>query len=73
MGSIYAREMLMLPNPTVGLLSIGEESTKGMPDLEAYELLSKSRLNFVGNVEGATSSREKRMSWCATGLWGMSS
>src|SRR5258706_9040364 len=53
MGSIYAREMLMLPNPTVGLLSIGEESTKGNAlTLEAYELLSKSRLNFVGNVEG---------------------
>jgi glycerol-3-phosphate acyltransferase PlsX len=53
MGSIYAREMLMIPNPTVGLLSIGEESTKGNAlTLETYELLSKSRLNFVGNVEG---------------------
>jgi glycerol-3-phosphate acyltransferase PlsX len=53
MGTIYAREMLMLPNPTVGLLSIGEESTKGN-DLtrEAHQLLAKSRLNFIGNVEG---------------------
>ncbi|HYQ87111.1 MAG TPA: phosphate acyltransferase PlsX [Bacteroidota bacterium] len=53
MGTIYAREMLMLPNPTVGLLSIGEESSKGN-DLtrEAYQLLAKSRLNFIGNVEG---------------------
>ena len=53
MGTIYAREMLMLPNPTVGLLSIGEESSKGN-DLtrEAHQLLAKSRLNFIGNVEG---------------------
>jgi len=53
MGTIYAREMLMLPNPTVGLLSIGEESSKGN-DLtrEAYQLLAKSRLNFIGNVAG---------------------
>ena len=53
MGSIYAREMLSLPNPTVGLLSIGEESTKGNDATrEAYELLSNSSLNFIGNIEG---------------------
>ena len=53
MGSIYAREMLSLPNPSVGLLSIGEESTKGNDATkEAYELLSKSSLNFIGNIEG---------------------
>jgi len=53
MGTIYAREMLMLPNPTVGLLSIGEESSKGDElTREAHQLLAKSRLNFIGNVEG---------------------
>jgi glycerol-3-phosphate acyltransferase PlsX len=53
MGSIYAREMQMNPNPTVGLLSIGEESTKGNAvTVEAHDLLSKSKLNFIGNVEG---------------------
>jgi len=53
MGSIYAQRMLNLSNPTVGLLSIGEEATKGNDvTLEAHQLLSKSRLNFIGNVEG---------------------
>lgn len=53
MGSIYASYMLQHPNPKVGLLSIGEESTKGDERTqEAHRLLSKSKLNFIGNVEG---------------------
>jgi glycerol-3-phosphate acyltransferase PlsX len=53
MGSIYASFMLQHPNPMVGLLSIGEESTKGDERTqEAHRLLSKSKLNFIGNVEG---------------------
>lgn len=53
MGSIYVKTMLNIDNPTVGLLSIGEESTKGNDiTLEAHRLLSNSRLNFIGNVEG---------------------
>ncbi len=53
MGSIYTRKMQNIERPTVGLLSIGEERSKGNSvTLEAYELLEKSTLNFVGNVEG---------------------
>lgn len=53
MGSIYTSYMLQYPNPTVGLLSIGEESTKGDErTLDAHKLLAKSKLNFIGNVEG---------------------
>ncbi len=53
MGSIYTNYMFQYPNPTVGLLNIGEESSKGDErTLEAYRLLSRSKLNFIGNVEG---------------------
>jgi len=53
MGSIYASTMFQYRNPTVGLLSIGEESSKGNEQtLEAHKLLSASKLNFIGNVEG---------------------
>jgi glycerol-3-phosphate acyltransferase PlsX len=47
-SSMYRSE-----NPRVGLLTIGEESGKGNALVkEAYDLLSKSTLNFIGNVEG---------------------
>ena len=53
MGSIYSNKMLDLKNPSVALLSIGEEKSKGNElTLEAYKLLSRSTLNFIGNVEG---------------------
>ena len=53
MGSIYSREMFNIGNPAVGLLSIGEEPTKGNEAVkETHKLLSQSALNFVGNVEG---------------------
>jgi glycerol-3-phosphate acyltransferase PlsX len=53
MGSTYLQNIFNKPNPTVGLLNVGEEETKGTDFVkETYELLSKSRLNFVGNVEG---------------------
>jgi|SRR4030095_872207 phosphate acyltransferase len=53
MGSVYANHIHDIPNPTVGLLSVGEEKTKGdILTTEAHELLEKSGLNFVGNVEG---------------------
>jgi phosphate acyltransferase len=52
MGSVYARTWLGIANPRVGLLSIGEEETKGNElTREAHQLLKASRLNFVGNVE----------------------
>jgi glycerol-3-phosphate acyltransferase PlsX len=53
MGSIYAKEFFNSGNPRVGLLNIGEEAIKGDEVIqEAYALLSKSQLNFAGNVEG---------------------
>jgi glycerol-3-phosphate acyltransferase PlsX len=53
MGSIYAQSILGRRNPRVGLLSIGEESSKGNElTLETYRFLEKSSLNFVGNLEG---------------------
>jgi len=53
MADAYCKNILNKPNPTVGLLNIGEEEKKGTEFIrEAYELLGKSRLNFIGNVEG---------------------
>jgi phosphate acyltransferase len=54
LGSIYAKYVLGTENPTVGLLNIGEEETKGTPSIKAaYELMkSQPGLNFVGNIEG---------------------
>jgi len=53
MGSVYAREIFGVRNPRVALLNIGEESTKGDSlTTEAYQLLEKSHLNFIGNIEG---------------------
>ncbi len=53
MGDIYARTVLKIEEPRVGLLSIGEEETKGN-DLtrEAFPLLKALPVNFIGNVEG---------------------
>ena len=53
MGSIYVSAMLGTSNPSVGLLNIGEEESKGNEAvLEAHALLKNSKLNFAGNVEG---------------------
>ncbi|GJM45039.1 MAG: phosphate acyltransferase [Gemmatimonadota bacterium] len=53
MGSIYARCVMGRDNPKVGLLNIGEESSKGNKLVQtSYPLLEASPLNFVGNVEG---------------------
>lgn len=53
MGSIYAEQVFGFSNPRVGLLSIGEEETKGNKlTVEAHQLLKQSGLNFIGNVEG---------------------
>lgn len=52
-ASIYAKEVLHVPNPRIGLLNIGTEPTKGT-DLQkaAYELIAADpELNFVGNIE----------------------
>src|SRR5450631_1231818 len=53
MGEMYARSVLKINNPRVGLLSIGEEESKGN-DLtrEAFPLLKALPIKFIGNVEG---------------------
>lgn len=60
LGSIYAKYVLGTDNPTVGLLNIGEEETKGTPAVKAaYELMKDyPGLNFAGNIEGNALFRE---------------
>lgn len=53
LANVYVREMFGLKNPTIGLLSVGEENEKGNKvTKETFELLKSSGLNFFGNVEG---------------------
>ena len=53
MGNEYGKHLFKKPNPRVGLLSIGEEDSKGNEVTKvAFKLLKASPLNFVGNVEG---------------------
>ena len=53
MGNAYTRGVFQVAHPRVGLMSLGEEDSKGT-DLtkEVHEALKESSLNFVGNVEG---------------------
>ena len=52
MGAAYARIVLGIDRPRVGLLSVGEEAGKGTELVrEAHALLAASGLNFVGNLE----------------------
>ncbi len=53
MGSLYAHKILGIEVPLVGLLNVGEESTKGNElTQEAYLLLREAPIHFYGNVEG---------------------
>ena len=53
MGEMYARSVLKIRQPRVGLLSIGEEETKGNElTREAFPLLKALPIHFIGNVEG---------------------
>ncbi len=54
LGSVYAKTILKIENPRVGLLNIGEEEEKGSILTKAAHQLLKNYepLNFVGNVEG---------------------
>lgn len=59
MGSFYAKRIMNIDNPRVGLLNIGVEETKGGElQHETYKLLRQAkeagRINFVGNVEAST-------------------
>jgi len=53
MGQVYAQDVLKIDEPLIGLLSNGEEESKGNEvTKEAFELISKVP-NFAGNVEGS--------------------
>jgi glycerol-3-phosphate acyltransferase PlsX len=53
MADVLAESVLDVADPKVGLLSIGEEEGKGNVQVKgAYEMLRKSSVNFLGNVEG---------------------
>lgn len=54
LGSIFARYILEAENPTVKLLNIGEEASKGTATVKAaYELMNNHpAINFIGNIEG---------------------
>jgi glycerol-3-phosphate acyltransferase PlsX len=53
MGHLYARQVIGVANPRVGLMSIGEEDSKGNEvTREAFRTLKATPLNFIGNVEG---------------------
>ena len=53
MGAVFAEQVLGLPSPKVGILSVGEEDSKGTSvTLEAADLLRGMDLNFGGNAEG---------------------
>ena len=52
MGSVYMEQICGIQNPRVGLANIGVESHKGTPlQQEAYKLLQKAPINFIGNAE----------------------
>ncbi len=53
MGSIYAQLVFGKKTPSIGLMSIGEEDSKGTDRTkEAFKTLKETGLNFIGNVEG---------------------
>lgn len=54
MGSVYARLILGIENPKVGLINVGEEEGKGNQLAQAtYPLLKENQqINFIGNIEG---------------------
>ncbi|MGA9526975.1 MAG: phosphate acyltransferase PlsX [Terriglobales bacterium] len=53
MGEIYCRSIFGVKRPRVGLLSIGEEESKGNElTREAFQLLKQLPIHFIGNVEG---------------------
>lgn len=60
MGSVIAEVYLGVPEPTVGLLNIGEEAGKGRDlERETHALMSATGTRFVGNVEGRDLGRGK--------------
>jgi len=53
MGSVYSKALLGKSRPSVGLLNVGEEESKGTEAIkEAFRMLEQTPLHFIGNVEG---------------------
>lgn len=53
LAEIFVKELYNIPNPTIGLLNVGEEAEKGNKQVkETAALLRESKLNFIGSVEG---------------------
>lgn len=54
LGSLYAENIMQIPNPKVALMNIGEEDEKGnMLAMATFPLMKETKLfNFVGNIEG---------------------
>jgi glycerol-3-phosphate acyltransferase PlsX len=58
LGNIYAKQIFGIDSPGIGLLSNGEEETKGNRlAQESHQLLKRSNLNFIGNIEGTDIAR----------------
>ncbi len=52
MGNLYAQHTMHIDNPKIGLLNIGEEREKGNElTRESWDLLKRTPVNFIGNVE----------------------
>jgi glycerol-3-phosphate acyltransferase PlsX len=60
-ASIYAKNVMKIENPTVGLINLGEEEQKGtLLTQSAHQLLKiNNRINFIGNIEGRDLFNEK--------------
>jgi len=60
MSSLFCEKVAGIEKPRVGLVSIGEEPIKGNKiTLAAFELLKKTDINFIGNIEGLDIPRAK--------------
>jgi phosphate acyltransferase len=58
LGATFARSLLSVENPRIGLLSIGEEPSKGNAVVKkTHALLKETELNFIGNIEGKEIAR----------------
>ena len=67
MGSVFSAHVLGYNNPSVALMSIGEEDMKGNEvTKEAFKLLKASSLNFRGNIEGHDLFEKPAKWWSAT-------
>jgi phosphate acyltransferase len=53
MGHLFSKKIVGVPSPRVGLMSVGEEESKGNElTKEVHKTLKELHLNFIGNVEG---------------------